>query len=171
MANSVVHWEINAKDGPAMQKFYGDLFDWEISVANPMGYGVVSAPSEGPGIGGGIMGMGDVEPPTRVTFYVGVDNVTEYLDKAASMGGSVIMPEMEVMEDVVIGGVDATQDALVAMQAGELDVTVFQNAAAQGTGSLDAALKLARGEDVPNVVWIPFELVTPANIDEYLSKN
>ena len=75
------------------------------------------------------------------------------------------------MDDVVIGGVDATQDALVAMQAGELDVTVFQNAAAQGTGSLDAALQLARGEDLPNVVWIPFELVTPANIDEYLSKN
>ena len=75
------------------------------------------------------------------------------------------------MDDVVVGGVDATQDALVAMQAGELDVTVFQNAAGQGSGSLDAALKLARGEDVPNVVWIPFELVTPANIDEYLSKN
>ena len=75
------------------------------------------------------------------------------------------------MDDVVIGGVDATQDALVAMQAGELDVTVFQNAAAQGTGALDAALQIARGEDLPNVVWIPFELVTPANIDEYLSKN
>ena len=39
------------------------------------------------------------------------------------------------MDDVVIGGVDATQDALVAMQSGELDVTVFQNAAAQGSGS------------------------------------
>ena len=75
------------------------------------------------------------------------------------------------MDDVVIGGVDATQDALVAMQAGELDVTVFQNAAGQGSGSLNAALSLARGEDVPPVVWIPFELVTPANIDEYLSKN
>ena len=49
------------------------------------------------------MGMGDVVPPTRVTFYVGVDDVTEYLEKAASMGGSVVMPEMEVMEDVVIG--------------------------------------------------------------------
>ena len=75
------------------------------------------------------------------------------------------------MDDVVIGGVDATQDALVAMQAGELDVTVFQNAAGQGSGSLNAALSLARGEDVPPVVWIPFELVTPANIDEYLAKN
>ena len=75
------------------------------------------------------------------------------------------------MKEVVVGGVDATQDALQAMQAGDLDVTVFQDAAGQGKGSLDAALKLARGEDVDQKVYIPFELVTPANIDEYLAKN
>jgi inositol transport system substrate-binding protein len=39
------------------------------------------------------------------------------------------------MADVEVGGVDATQDALVAMQAGELDVTVFQDAFGQGAGS------------------------------------
>ena len=30
------------------------------------------------------------------------------------------------MDDVIVGGIDATQDALAAMQAGDLDVTVFQ---------------------------------------------
>ena len=75
------------------------------------------------------------------------------------------------MEVIVVGGVDATQDALAAMQAGDLDVTVFQNAAGQGSGALDAALKLARGEEVEQKVYIPFELVTPANIDNYLAKN
>lgn len=75
------------------------------------------------------------------------------------------------MEKVVVGGVDATQDALVAMQAGDLDVTVFQNAAAQGGGALDAALKLAKGETVEKKVYVPFELVTPDNIDKYLQKN
>jgi ABC-type sugar transport system substrate-binding protein len=75
------------------------------------------------------------------------------------------------MEDVIVGGVDATQDALAAMQAGDLDVTVFQNAAAQGSGAVDAALRLAAGEKLGNVVWVPFELVTPANIENYLSKN
>jgi inositol transport system substrate-binding protein len=75
------------------------------------------------------------------------------------------------MEDVIVGGVDATQDALAAMQAGDLDVTVFQNAAAQGSGAVDAALKLAAGEKLGNVVWVPFELVTPANIENYMSKN
>ncbi len=52
------------------------------------------------------------------------------------------------MASVVVGGVDATQDALAAMKAGELDVTVFQDAAGQGAGAVDTALKLARGETV-----------------------
>ncbi|MCO6049036.1 sugar ABC transporter substrate-binding protein [Mesorhizobium sp. RP14(2022)] len=75
------------------------------------------------------------------------------------------------MKSVIIGGVDATQDALASMEAGDLDVTVFQNAAGQGKGSLDAALKLAKGEKVERKVYIPFELVTPANLKDYQSKN
>jgi ABC-type sugar transport system substrate-binding protein len=75
------------------------------------------------------------------------------------------------MKDVVVGGVDATQEALAAMKAGDLDVTVFQNAKAQGEGSLDAALKLAHGEAVDKKVYVPFELVTPANMDQYMAKN
>jgi inositol transport system substrate-binding protein len=75
------------------------------------------------------------------------------------------------MEDVVVVGVDATQDALLAMQAGQLDVTVFQNAEAQGAGALNAALDLARGEDVDSMVYIPFELVTPDNMNEYINRN
>jgi len=75
------------------------------------------------------------------------------------------------MSKVIVGGVDATQDALAAMKAGDLDVTVFQNAAAQGSGAVDTALKIAKGESVESMVWIPFELVTPENLDQYLSKN
>ncbi len=75
------------------------------------------------------------------------------------------------MASVVVSGVDATQDALASMQAGELDITVFQNAAAQGGGALDAAVKLAAGEAVEQKVYVPFELVTPANIADYMAKN
>jgi inositol transport system substrate-binding protein len=75
------------------------------------------------------------------------------------------------MNAIVVGGVDATQDALQAMQDGDLDVTVFQNAAGQGAGALNAAVSLARREAVDQKVYIPFELVTPANIDNYLKKN
>ena len=75
------------------------------------------------------------------------------------------------MSKVVVGGVDATQDALAAMQAGDLDVTVFQDAAGQGKGALDAALKLAKGDAVEKKVYIPFVLVTPENVKDFVSKN
>jgi len=75
------------------------------------------------------------------------------------------------MKEVIVAGVDATQEALAYMKAGDLDVTVFQNAAAQGGGAVATAMKLAKGEAVESPVWVPFELVTPANIDQYMSKN
>lgn len=75
------------------------------------------------------------------------------------------------MADVIVAGVDATQDALAAMQAGDLDATVFQDAAGQGAGALDAALKLARGEAVEQKVYVPFQLVTPANMADYMGSN
>lgn len=75
------------------------------------------------------------------------------------------------MDDVIVGGIDASQDALQAMQAGDLDITVFQDAAGQAIGGIDAALALANGEDVPRLVTIPFQLVTPENMDQYLTMN
>ncbi len=75
------------------------------------------------------------------------------------------------MKTMIVGGVDATQDALAAMQAGDLDATVFQDAAGQGAGALKAAIALAKGEAVEQKVWIPFQLVTPANIGDFLKKN
>ena len=76
------------------------------------------------------------------------------------------------MDSLVVAGIDATQDALAAMKAGDLDVTVFQDAAGQGKGALDTARELARGAGtVERTVWIPFELVTPATLDRYLARN
>ena len=75
------------------------------------------------------------------------------------------------MAVIQVGGVDASQDALVAMQAGDLDVTVFQDAFGQGRGSVDTAIALAKGETVDQKVYIPFKLVTPENMDEFLAKN
>ena len=75
------------------------------------------------------------------------------------------------MQDVIVVGVDATQDGLAAMRAGDLDVTVFQNATAQAAGAVDSALALARGEDVDRAVYIPFELVTPDTLEAYSTQN
>jgi ABC-type sugar transport system substrate-binding protein len=75
------------------------------------------------------------------------------------------------MKSVIVGGIDATQEALAYMKAGDLDVTVFQDAAGQGGGAVKAAMALAKGEKVDTKVWIPFQLVTPANMGDFMSKN
>ncbi|OWV74364.1 rhizopine-binding protein [Rhizobium sp. R339] len=75
------------------------------------------------------------------------------------------------MDDVIVVGIDATQDALAAMAAGDLDVTVFQNAKQQAASAVDAAVALAKGNSVDKEVWVPFELVTPKNMVEYAKKN
>ena len=99
------------------------------------------------------------------------DGVIANNDESAIGAIQAIKASGKDVKPYVIGGVDATQDALQAMQAGELDVTVFQDAAGQGQGALDAALKLAKGEAVEQKVYIPFQLVTPANIGDFLAKN
>ena len=75
------------------------------------------------------------------------------------------------MKTMIVTGIDATQDALAAMAAGDLDATVFQDAAGQGSGAVDAAVKLAAGTAVDQKVYIPFQLVTPANVADFLKKN
>lgn len=73
-------------------------------------------------------------------------------------------------KSVCIGGIDATPDALVEMKKGNLAVTVFQDATGQGKGAVEAAVKLARGEPVEPFVLIPYELVTPENMQSYMNR-
>jgi hypothetical protein len=90
MGNPVVHFEINARDGGKMQKYYSDLFSWKVDASNPMNYGLVDTDSGGKGIAGGI-GQAEDEGISTL-FYVEVPDVQAALDRAVSLGGSVIAP-------------------------------------------------------------------------------
>mgnify|MGYP000165025998 CR=1 FL=1 len=48
---------------------------------------------------------------------------------------------------------------------------LVRDAAGQGAGSIDAALALARGEEVDRKVYIPFQLVTPENMSDFTTQN
>ena len=98
------------------------------------------------------------------------DAVVSNNDEMA-LGAIQALKASKMLDKTIVAGVDATQDALASMKAGELKVTVFQNAAGQGQGAVDTAMKIINGEKVPSMVWIPFELVTPANLSQYMSKN
>jgi ribose transport system substrate-binding protein len=70
--------------------------------------------------------------------------------------------------EIVVAGIDATADGLAAMQAGLMDVTVYQNATGQGEQAVRAAIAAAQGHAVPPETWIPFEPVTRDTMAEYL---
>lgn len=70
-------------------------------------------------------------------------------------------------EDIVVIGVDAIDSALAMVKSGELDATVFQDGTGQGAGAAAAAIKVAQGEEVEKETWIPFQLVTLENIDDF----
>jgi predicted enzyme related to lactoylglutathione lyase len=95
MGKPIVGWfEVTGKDGPALQRFYTELFDWEVNDAGDgSGYGLVAAPKKG--IGGGI-GSSQDGGSGAVTFYVEVDDPAEYLAKAESLGGQTLVPPTEI---------------------------------------------------------------------------
>jgi inositol transport system substrate-binding protein len=92
-------------------------------------------------------------------------------DDEMAIGAIQSLKQARLLSSTVVAGIDATADGLAAIKAGELKVTVFQNGTAQGTDAVDTALKLARGEKVPSVVWVPFELVTAANLSSFLGRH
>ena len=71
---------------------------------------------------------------------------------------------------ILVAGVDASPDALDEMDKGRLNMTVFQNAKGQGEAGIKAAIALARGEKTDQLVWVPYEPVTPENYKDYMSK-
>lgn len=106
MGQPVVHFEVIGKDGDKLQKYYSELFGWEVSNDNEMNYGMVSregnASPDGVGIGGGIAG-GPPGYEGHVTFYVAVPDVETALAKAESLGGKRIMGPEKIMDMVELG--------------------------------------------------------------------
>ena len=96
MPNPVAHFEIIGPDGPALQKFYADLFNWKVDANNDWQYGLVESGGEG-GIGGGIA-ADQGSDGHRVTVYAQVDDPQAYLDKAVELGATVVLPVMAMGE-------------------------------------------------------------------------
>lgn len=72
------------------------------------------------------------------------------------------------MDDVIVVGTDATEEACVSIKNGEMDMSVYQNARDQGYKSVEVAFKCARGEWDGSDYEIPFEAVDSDNVDKYL---
>lgn len=73
-------------------------------------------------------------------------------------------------KDIMVGGVDGTADGLTAIKRGLLSVTVYRDTVGIGAGSVDAAVRLVNKENLQGDIWVPVQLVTPENYQQFQSK-
>jgi inositol transport system substrate-binding protein len=92
-------------------------------------------------------------------------------DDEMAIGAIQSLKQARLLSKTIVAGIDGTPDGLASMKSGELKATVFQNASEQGKAAVDTALKLVKGEKVEGPAWVPFELVTPANLSNYLNRH
>lgn len=101
----------------------------------------------------------------QLTFDVLVANNDEMI-----LGGLMALKDAgKNPVDYLTGGIDATADALQALQAGKLQVTILQDAAGQADAVVNATYKLLQHQPVQSPSWVPFRLVTAENVSSYLN--
>jgi uncharacterized protein len=91
MTHPVVHFEIGCRDSAKTQEFYKKLFDWTISEMGP----AAMIAAETGGIAGHITSLGH-EPQHYTIFYVAVDDVAAYLEKAKGLGAKTLVPPVDI---------------------------------------------------------------------------
>jgi ABC-type sugar transport system substrate-binding protein len=70
---------------------------------------------------------------------------------------------------IPMAGVDGLPEALAAIKNGQLAATVFQDPEGQGGGGVWGCYLALRGVKLPKDLLIPFTLVTPANVDNFVA--
>jgi predicted enzyme related to lactoylglutathione lyase len=94
MGAPIIRFEIIGGKGDQLEKFYGELFGWNINTNNQMRYGLVDT-GGGPGsINGGV--SADRDGGKRVSVYAQVNDLQATLDKVEKLGGKTILSPTEV---------------------------------------------------------------------------
>jgi predicted enzyme related to lactoylglutathione lyase len=88
----VVHFEIGCSNLKTTSDFYAKLFDWNMA---EMGPAQMIDTGAGRGIPGHMTALGH-EPHHYTIFYVEVEDVQAYLDKAVSLGGKMLVPPVPI---------------------------------------------------------------------------
>jgi predicted enzyme related to lactoylglutathione lyase len=96
MAHPVAFFEVLSPDHERAQKFYAELFGWQVAADPAMGgYGLVDTGAGDGAVGGGIGPMS--EPgDTGVKIYVRVDDLDAFLDRATALGGTRLVPPTDL---------------------------------------------------------------------------
>jgi len=99
MGQPVAFFEVVSADAPRAQKFYAELFGWQVAADPAMGgYALVDTGAGDDAIGGGI-GPAETPAETGVKIYMRVDDLDAYLDRAEQLGGKRLVPPTDLPGD------------------------------------------------------------------------
>ena len=115
MGNPVVHVELIGPDPARLREFYSALFGWDAPAGAPVAPAISASadyafitpePGWGPAAGG--IGGGAGFAPHSI-FYVGVESVSDALQAAQELGGTVVLVAPAALEHELV----PDQDLLV----------------------------------------------------------
>ncbi len=92
MGQRVAYFEVGSSDNRQLASFYRELFGWRLRNVSD-GYTMIDT-GAGSGINGGIGRSSDGTP--WVSFYVAADDPQATLDRAVSLGGTMVVPVTEI---------------------------------------------------------------------------
>lgn len=103
--------------------------------------------------------------------YDQIDAIVCQNDDAA-LGVVSALKSAGELENILVLGVDGSDDALQSIKDGELAMTALQDAKAQAEAGADIFEQLMNGTDPKDIEdqYIPFTIVTSDNVDEYLNQ-
>ena len=101
-----------------------------------------------------------------LTAYPNLKAIASNNDEMAM--GALVAIESSGRKGILVGGTDGNPDAVLAVKNGKLACSVFQNARGQGAGAAEYAIRALQGETMEPVKWVPYELITAENADDYL---
>ena len=119
--NKVVHFEIPYDDQGRAQKFYQEVFGWQIMKMPEMDYHMVTTtpsdenmkPKDVGAINGGLL----AKDPTgqHPIIVIDVPSVDDHIKKIESSGGKVIMPAIKVGEFGMYARVEDTEGNVIGL--------------------------------------------------------
>ena len=119
--NKVVHFEIPYDNQSRAQKFYQDVFGWQISKFPDMDYHMATTtpsdekmhPKEPGAINGGLLPKDSTG--SHPMIVIDVPSIDEHIKKVESGGGKTIMPKIEVGKFGLYARVEDTEGNVIGI--------------------------------------------------------
>jgi len=87
----------------------------------------------------------------------------------SALGAVEALKSANRLEGIITVGIDGSDSALVSVEAGELTMTVLQDAKAQAKAGAEVFAKIRDGVDPATIddIFVPFAVITKDNVSDY----